>query len=76
MAHDMSKTCKFPSLDSCRKRFLWDHKEVDLNLHLFVGLVIPVGDEEKFSQALGFESLDPSVRVSKAGSITHSYRGG
>ena len=33
--------CKFPSLDSCKKRFLWTHKEVDLAPHPVVGLVQP-----------------------------------
>ena len=33
MAYDMPKPCKFSSLDSCQKRFLWTHKEVDLFLH-------------------------------------------
>ena len=30
MACDMPEPCKFPSLDSCQKRFLWTHEEVDL----------------------------------------------
>ena len=59
MACDMSKPCKYPSLDSCQKRFLWIHKEVDLGPHPVVGLVLKVGDAEKFLQALGFESVDP-----------------
>ena len=58
MACDMPEACKFPSLDSCQKRFLWTHKEVDLVPHV-VGLVFKVrGDAEKFSKALGFKSLD------------------
>ena len=56
---------KFPSLDSCQKRFLWTHKEVDLAPHPVVGLVLQVGDTEKFPQALSFEGLDPFFRVSK-----------
>ena len=32
-----------------------------------VGLVLQVGDTEKFPQALGFQSLDPFFRVSKQG---------
>ena len=40
MACDMPKPCKFPPLDSCQKRFLWTNKEVDLALHLVVGLVL------------------------------------
>ena len=59
MACDMLEPCKFPSLDSCPKRFLWTHEEVDFAPHPVVGLVLQVGDVEKFPQALGFESLDP-----------------
>ena len=59
MACDMSKPCKYPSLDSCQKRFLWIHKEVDLAPHPVIGLVFQVGDAEKFPHALRFESLDP-----------------
>ena len=64
VACDMSESRKFLSLDSCQKRFLWTHKEVDLALHPVIGLVLQVGDLEKFAQALGFESLDPFFRVS------------
>ena len=63
MACGMPEPCKFPSLDSCQKRFLWTHKEVDLAPHPVVGLVLQVGDAEKFPQALGFEGLDPFLRV-------------
>ena len=59
MAYDMPKPCKFPSLDSCQKRFLWTHKEADLALHPVVGLVLQAGDAEEFPQAPGFEGLDP-----------------
>ena len=46
-----------------------DPKEVDLVLHPIVGLVLKVGDEEKFPHALGLESLDPFFfRISKQGS--------
>ena len=55
---DMPEPCKFPSLNSCQKRFLWTHKEVDLAPHLVVGLVHRVGHAEKFPRALGFESPD------------------
>ena len=60
MACDMPGPCKFSSLDSCQKMFLWIHKKVDLALQ--------VGEMEKFPHALGFESLDPFFRVSKQGS--------
>ena len=55
MACDMPEPCKFPSLDSCQKRFLWTHKEVDLPPHPVVGLVLQVEDAKKFPQALGFK---------------------
>ena len=48
MACDMLEPCKFPSLDSCKKRFLCNHKEVYLATHPVVGLVLQVGDAEKF----------------------------
>ena len=55
VAYDMPKPCKFPSLDSCQKWFQWTQKEVDLALHPVVGLVLQVGDAEKFPQALVFK---------------------
>ena len=67
MACDMPELCKFPSLDSCQKRFLWTHKEADLASRPVVDLVLQVGDREKFPHALGFESLGPFFRVSKQG---------
>ena len=67
MACDMPEPCKFPSLDSCQKRLLWTHKEADLAPHPVVGLVLQVGDTQKFPHALGFESLDPLLKVSKQG---------
>ena len=47
MACVMFKPRKLPSLDSCQKRFLWIHKEVDLALHLVIGRVLQVGNVEK-----------------------------
>ena len=64
---DMSKACKFSSLDSCQKWFLWTHEEVGLAPHPVVGLVLQVGAVEKFSHALGFKSLDPFFSISKQG---------
>ena len=37
---DMPEPCKFPSLDSCQKRFLLTHKEVDLAPHPVIDLVL------------------------------------
>ena len=58
---------EFPSLDSCQKRFLWAYNGVDLAPHPVSGLVLQVGETEKFPQALGFGSLDPSSRFSERG---------
>ena len=55
---DISEPRKISSVDSCHEKFLWTHKEVDLAPHPVVGLVLQVGDAEKFPHALGFESLD------------------
>ena len=55
----MPKPCKFPSLDSCQKRFLLTHKGVYLAPHPVVVFVLHVGEAEKFPQALYSESLDP-----------------
>ena len=53
VACDLPEPCKFPSLDNCQKRFLWTHRELDFAPHSVVGLVLQVGDTEKFTQALG-----------------------
>ena len=67
MVHDVPELCEFLSLDSWQKRFSWAYKEVDQALHPVIGLVLRVGEVEKFPQALGLESLDPFLRVSKQG---------
>ena len=70
MACDMAEPCKFPSLDSCQKRFMWTHKGVDHASHPIVGLVLQVGDKDNFLHALGFESLDPFFfQTQQAGSM-------
>ena len=63
----MPEPCKFQSFNSCQKRFPWTHKEVDFAPHPVIGLVLQVGDVEKFPQALGFENLDLLFRVSMQG---------
>ena len=54
VACDMLEPCKLPSHDSCQKRFLWTHKAVDLAPHPVVGLVLQVGDVEKFRKPGSF----------------------
>ena len=67
MACDMPESREFSSLGSCQKRFLWAHKEADLTPHPVIGLVLQVGGAEMFPRALGFQSLDLFLRVSKQG---------
>ena len=38
VACEMPEPRKIPSLDSCRKRFMWTDKEADFALHTVVGL--------------------------------------
>ena len=57
MACDMPELCKFPSINSCQKRFLWIHMEVGLAPHPEIGLMLQVGDAEKFPQAIQFSSV-------------------
>ena len=64
VAGDMPEPCKFPSLNSWQKMYLWTHKEVDLNPHPVVDLVLRVGHAEKLPHALGFKRLNPFFRVS------------
>ena len=62
MACDMLEPCKFPSLDCCQERFLWTHKVIDFVPYPAIGLVVQVGDTEKFPNACGFESLEPFIK--------------
>ena len=75
MACDMSESCKFPSLDSCQKRFLWTYQEVALAPHLVIGLVLLAGDMEKFPHVLGFKSLGPFFQSQQARSMFHRRTG-
>ena len=63
----MPGPCKFPSLDSCQKRFRWTHKEVGLAPHPVVGLVLQVGAAEKFPQ---------ESQSQQEGFVLHSHRRG
>ena len=62
-----SNHASFLSLASFQKRFLWTHKEVDLAPHPGVGLVLQVGDTEKFPRALGFEGETQTERQTETG---------
>ena len=65
MARNMPEPCKFLSIASCHKRSLWAQKELDLAPHPVVGPVLQVGGAVKFPQAIGLETFDPFLRVSK-----------
>ena len=55
VACDIPEPRTFPCLDSCQKRFLWTHKEVDLALQPVIGLVLQVGHVDKLPPALGVQ---------------------
>ena len=57
MACDMPEPCGYLCVDSCQKSILRASKEVHLAPYPVDGLVLQVGDAEKFPQALGVESL-------------------
>ena len=59
MARDMHELRELPSLDSCQKRFLWAHKEVDLAYPVVV-LVLTVAVAQKFPQELFLRSESAS----------------
>ena len=69
---DTPEPGKFLSPESCQNRFLCTHMEVDLALHPVIGFEpLP----EKFSQALGLESLDPFLRSQQAESMFRGRKG-
>ena len=70
----MLEPCNFPSLDNCQKRFPWIHKDVGPAPHPVVGLVLQVGDAEKFPQALGFQSLDPFFQSASRVHVSQPWR--
>ena len=66
VARDMPAPFEFPSIDSCRKRFLWTHKEVDLAPYHLVGLVLQVFLRRLVSKAcILFSESAGSVHVFK-----------
>ena len=76
MACDMPKPSKFPSLDSRQKRFLGTHSKVDLAPHPVVGLVLQVGDTEKFPRVHSFKSLDFFFQSRKQGPCSTAIEDG
>ena len=63
VACDMPEPCKFLSLDSCEKRSLRTHKEVNLATHPVSSLVLQIGDRESYLLRL----------VLKAGTFTTPF---
>ena len=66
MVCDIPELCKFLSIDSCQKRFLWTHKGVDLAPHSVVGLALQGGDSLRhFSQEIlsGMPSAAQTLQV-------------
>ena len=66
---DMPEPCKFPSLDSCQKVFLWTHKEVDHAPHPVVGLVLQIRRCREVSSGTWFQK--PRSFFSESASRVH-----
>ena len=64
VACDMPEPCGFLSLENCQKRILWTHKEADRAPNPIVGLVLHVGDAEKFPEAPGEKKCQGSYPLS------------
>ena len=66
---DKPEPCKFPSLDSCQKRFLWTPKDVDhaRTQSLVLYYKQPRRCRDVSSGTFCVRSLDPFYRVSKQG---------
>ena len=60
---DVATPRQLPSPDGCQERFSGTHEALDQALHTVTGLVLSVGDAEKFPQALGLQCLDSSLVV-------------
>ena len=61
----MPEPCEFPSPDTCQKKCLWAHKEVDLAPHPVVGLLLH-----------WFQKPGSFSQSQQAGSVSRSQRGG
>ena len=65
MSCDMAKPCKLPLLNCGEERFLSSHETFGFVLHIFIGLMLPVGDMKELSQAFILKCLYPSFCLSK-----------
>ena len=74
VACDMLESCSFRPLDSCQKRFLWVHKEVDLAVHPAVVLCLGRRCEE-VSLVTSFWKPGSFSQGQQAGSMFHNHRG-
>ena len=55
MTCDMSKPCKFLSLDSCQQRFLWTYVVDRVLKHNYLYVDIVMGDRYSVQNLLGHE---------------------
>ena len=76
MVCDMPEPRKFPSLDSCQTKFLWNHKAVDLAPRPVIGLVLQSRRYEEVSSSTWFRKSGSIFQSQQAGSMFHSHRGG
>ena len=57
VACDIRKPCEFPSIDSCQKRLLWTHEELDFAPH-------PVVEVDDVLQTIN-QSISQQIKVSR-----------
>ena len=65
MLCDMAKPCKLLPLNSGEERFLSSHKTFSFVPHIFIGIMLLVGDTKELSQAFILKCLYPSFCLSK-----------
>ena len=61
----MAKPCKLPLLNSGEERFLSSHKPFSFIAHIFIGVILLVGDTKELSQEFILKCLYPSFCLSE-----------
>ena len=61
----MAKPCELPLLNSGEERFLLSHETFGFIPHIFIGLMLLVGDTKELSQAFTLKHLYPSFCLGK-----------
>ena len=65
MSCNMAKPCEVLPVNSRGERFLSSHKTFGFVLHIFIGLMLPLGDMKELSQAFILKCLYHSFCLSE-----------